>query len=235
MTTTQNYGALVNTADPRQDVHKERQHDPNQHRYAVTEALLPQQAEGLSVLDVGGGIGEMSRRLAARGMKVTFTDLSQYNIRRAQSMGFRALHVDLNNGLRELSDAEFDGVVILEVIEHVVAAEQLLAEIARVLKPGGFLILSTPNFTYFLNRLRILFGGLSHDEGYHYRFFTVKSLAKQLRQAGLEVVKARHTTPAIGLNILRRLILKKPRLHVAVPNWLAPLFSYTLVYKAVKK
>ena len=50
--------SLVNLADPRQDVHKERLHNPNLSRYAVAERLLPRDGKGLAVLELGGGIAE---------------------------------------------------------------------------------------------------------------------------------------------------------------------------------
>jgi methionine biosynthesis protein MetW len=225
---------LVNTADPRQDVHRKRTHDPNLNRYAVAESLLPESPHGLNVLELGGGIGELSRRMSARGMDVTFVDLSEHNIRNAQAMGMEAHRLDLNLGLPTFAAGRFDGVVMLEIIEHVVAAEQLLDEVNRVLKPGGFLILSTPNFAFFLNRLRILRGGLSGDEGYHYRFFTVKSLARQLRNAGFSIERSADTMPAFVVNLIRSRIMGRSRIHVHVPGLVAPLLAHTLIVKARK-
>ena len=65
-------GRFVNILHPRQDVHRERSHDQNLNRYRVAEALLPADPDGLSVLELGGGIGEFSRRMAARGIDVSF-------------------------------------------------------------------------------------------------------------------------------------------------------------------
>jgi 2-polyprenyl-3-methyl-5-hydroxy-6-metoxy-1,4-benzoquinol methylase len=226
--------ATVNLADPRQDVHRERMHDPNLNRYRVAEGLLPAETAGLKVLELGGGIAELSRRMTEKGIKVTFVDLSDANLAKAAKLGLETHKLDLNLGLPPFEDSTFDGVVMLEIIEHVVAAEFLLKEIHRVLKPGGFVILSTPNFAFPLNRLRILAGGLSMDEGYHYRFFTVRSLAAMLRAAGLEVETTAHTVPAIGYNIIRNRLLGKPRLHVHVPNPIAPVFAHTLFFKARK-
>ncbi|MDB5035984.1 MAG: hypothetical protein JWQ98_3225 [Chlorobi bacterium] len=225
---------LVNTADPRQDVHKERKHDPNLNRYRVAESLLPPDPRGLRVLELGGGIGELSRRMTAKGIDVTFVDLSEHNILKAREMGLEAHRLDLNQGLPPFGDGMFDGVVMLEIIEHVVAAEALLDEVYRVLKPGGFLILSTPNFAFFLNRFKILLGGLSGDEGYHYRFFTVRSLGRQLRNAGFRLERSAHTMPAFGVNIIRNRILKRPRAHLHVPGLVAPLLAHTLIVKAIK-
>lgn len=225
--------ALVNLADPRQDVHRVREHNPGLHRYTVAERLLPDVA-GRRVVELGGGTGELSRRIRERGADVTFVDLSPANVARARSEGFEALQLDLNRGLPEFDDESFDGVVMLEIIEHVVAAEQLLAEINRVLRPGGFLILSTPNFVFLYNRLRILAGKLSGDEGYHYRFFTPSSLERQLADAGFQIDRNAHTMPAIGVNVVRNRILGKPRLHVGVPRALASLFAHTLIVRARK-
>jgi methionine biosynthesis protein MetW len=225
---------LVNTTDPRQDVHRERTHDPNQHRYGVAERLVPADSDGLSVLELGGGIGELSRRMTARGLDVTFVDLSEHNVRTARSLGLKAHRLDLNDGLPPFAPGEFDGVVMLEVIEHIVAAEELLGEVNRVLKPGGFLILSTPNFAFFRNRLRILIGRLSVDEGYHYRFFTRRTLRDRLDTAGFEIEAEASTAPAMGVNLVRNRLLRRPRLHVAVPPPLVPLLAQTLIVRARK-
>jgi 2-polyprenyl-3-methyl-5-hydroxy-6-metoxy-1,4-benzoquinol methylase len=225
---------LVNTFDPRQDVHRERSHEPNLNRYRVAESLLPSRSSGLTVLELGGGIGEFSRRMGLRGIEVTFVDLSEHNVRKARALGLDAHRLDLNDGLPSFDDGEFDGVVMLEVIEHIVAAEALLADVNRVLKPGGFLILSTPNFAFFVNRLRILRGGLSFDEGYHYRFFTVNALASRLTEAGFAIERPAHTMPAFGLNLVRNRILGRSRVHVPVRPIVAPWLAHTLIVRARK-
>ena len=116
---------------------------------------------------------------------------------------------------------------MLELTERIVAPEALLSEANRVLKRNGFLILSTPNFAFLLNRLRIIFGTLSSDEGYHYRFFTVESLEKQLHDAGFSVEQAAHTMPAFGANLIGNRLLGRPRVHVRVPGVAAPLLAQT--------
>jgi SAM-dependent methyltransferase len=224
----------VNLADPRQDVHRLRPENPGLNRYRVAEALLPAEPRGLEILEVGGGAAEFSRRLQALGILVTFVDLSPTNVERARSFGFEAHQVDLNCGLPPFRDGRFAGVVMLEIIEHVVAAENLLAEVCRVLKPGGFLILSTPNFGYWSNRLGILLGRLSQDEGYHFRFFTPSVLRRRIERAGLTFDRAAHTMPAVGYNFFANRLLGKPRRHVHVLDMLAPVFAHTLIVRCVK-
>lgn len=72
------------------------------------------------------------------------------------------------------ASASFDTVLLLEVLEHVADAEQVLAEISRVLKPGGVLLTSMP-FLYPL-----------HDAPHDYRRYTAPGLTHALRQAGLQ-------------------------------------------------
>jgi 2-polyprenyl-3-methyl-5-hydroxy-6-metoxy-1,4-benzoquinol methylase len=223
---------FVNTADPRQDVHRVREHDPNQARYRAAEGLLPERAVG-KVLELGGGTGAFSQRLRDRGYEVAFADLSESNLQRASAAGFEVHGLDLNFPL-PFEDATFEGVTMLEIIEHIVAAEQLLSEVARVLKPGGFVILSTPNFSFLLNRFRILRGRLSVDEGYHYRFFNPRVLRSRFTDAGLVVEESSHLVPAFGFNIFWNKVLKHPRVHVHVPTRAASWMAHTLVVKAIK-
>jgi len=177
-------------------------------------------------------MAEFSQRLRELGYQVTFTDLNPNSVAHASSLGFESHQIDFNLGLPGIDDAGFDAVVMLEVIEHIVNAEHLLSEVRRVLKPGGVLVLSTPNFAWWYNRLRILSGRLSHDEGYHYRFFTRRSLERQLRVAGLQPEAWQFSSPAYGVNRLRRKVWGKGRVSVLVPGSTGPLLGQTLFVRA---
>src|SRR5215470_13777602 len=118
----------VNLEDPRQDVHRTREENIGLNRYCVAERLLPPNSGGLKVLEVGGGAAEFSRRLQSLGFLVTFVDLSPSNVKRARSFGLEAHQLDLNSGLPIFRPETFDGIVMLEIIEHVVTAEHLLKE-----------------------------------------------------------------------------------------------------------
>jgi SAM-dependent methyltransferase len=72
------------------------------------------------------------------------------------------------------ASASFDTVLLLEVLEHVADAERVLAEICRVLKPGGALLISMP-FLYPL-----------HDAPHDYRRYTAPGLIQALLRAGLQ-------------------------------------------------
>lgn len=82
-------------------------------------------------------------------------------------------------------DASFDGVVCLEVIEHVTAPSRAIAEIGRVLRPGGKAWISMP-FLYPL-----------HDAPFDFQRYTEFGLRRDLVGAGLEVVAMRRSLPAV--------------------------------------
>ncbi|WP_433300251.1 methyltransferase domain-containing protein [Actinoplanes sp. CA-030573] len=91
------------------------------------------------------------------------------------------------------ADASVAGVVIGELIEHVFAPDELIAEVARVLKPGGVVVLTTPNLATLQDRLRFLFGRAPRQVAplhpylrLHIRPFTVRLLRQLLRAYGME-------------------------------------------------
>lgn len=123
---------------------------------AVSAAWSGETAAGKKMLDLSCGNGATSETLARFGYQVVATD---YGAPRSLSNGIgRVGGVDLNCFL-PFQAASFDAVDIVEVIEHVENQPQLVREINRVLKPGGVLLVSTPNILNLMSRVRFLFTG----------------------------------------------------------------------------
>jgi 2-polyprenyl-3-methyl-5-hydroxy-6-metoxy-1,4-benzoquinol methylase len=121
-----------------------------------SSAWSDETAAGKKLLDLSCGGGHTSVMLAKLGFQVVATD---YGVPRPMSNGIaRVGGVDLNCFL-PFQSVSFDGVDLVEVIEHIENQPQLVREINRVLKPGGTLLVSTPNVLNVTSRLRFLFTG----------------------------------------------------------------------------
>jgi SAM-dependent methyltransferase len=145
----------------------------------------------LDILDVGCGSGENSLALAAKGHRLHGIDISPAAIERYRHHGFDGRAENLETGI-DFPDAHFDLVFCSEVIEHMTSPERLAAEMCRVLKPAGLLVLSTPNSAFWLYRLFGLFGytvsELQHPK--HFQFFSRRSLILLLKSAGFVPLRA---------------------------------------------
>jgi 2-polyprenyl-3-methyl-5-hydroxy-6-metoxy-1,4-benzoquinol methylase len=225
---------VVSKSHRLQDIYREREFNPFRNRYAFAQALLPEPEQNRLLADIGGGAGEFTKIARSLGYETLLVDGNNSSVEKESTLGQSSFHVDLNNGLAGLPNQKYDVVVCLDVIEHIVPAEQLLEEIYRILKPSGFLIISTPNFGYLVDRLHYLFGDEVREEGYHYRFFTKRKFIEILKNAGFTVDSTNSIGSALGINLLIRLItfgkarIPQFRVPFMLESWLASTFVYRL-------
>ncbi len=118
----------------------------------VRMAFVAEYAElaGARVLDLGCGGGILSEALAGAGARVTAIDLSLEQIEVARLHALEsALDIDYRHcasaALAEEQPGSFDVITCMEMLEHVPEPAAILADCARLLKPGGRLFLSTIN------------------------------------------------------------------------------------------
>ncbi len=112
------------------------------------------------VVDAGSGAGGIDRVLASRFRQVVSVDLEvaqRFATKGAQGGAVARIAADLERGV-PLADGSADAFVALDVIEHLVDPAAFLAEAARVVKPGGELLLSTVN-ARFIGHLAALASG----------------------------------------------------------------------------
>jgi len=84
-------------------------------------------------------------------------DIDEDRILSASKRGIITIKADINRERLPLAENSADIVTALEVIEHLVNPDNMLQEIYRILKPGGYLVITTPNLASYINRARLLF------------------------------------------------------------------------------
>lgn len=99
-------------------------------------------------LNLGTGEGDYDRMVAAHCLELIGCDVNEEDLAHAQRLNADVtnLRYEVNNAL-DLSypDQSFDLIVTCEVIEHVGEPEQMVREMARVLKPGGYALMTFPS------------------------------------------------------------------------------------------
>lgn len=162
-------------------------------------AILEESPRGV-LLDVPAGHGALAERLVAAGFEVRCCDLypeifwlKEVEIRRG----------DLNREL-PVDDDSFDYTVCVEGLEHIENPQQAMREFARVLRPGGQLIVSVPNILNIEERLKWLIYGYTS----HFKPITREQAARLRAEYGDCEEIAAHVNP-IGYSELRYLLEKQ--------------------------
>jgi 2-polyprenyl-3-methyl-5-hydroxy-6-metoxy-1,4-benzoquinol methylase len=166
---------------------------------------------GGRVLDVGCSGGYLAERLVARGSTVVGIELDPDAAAHARKFCAEVLVGDVEQIELAFEPASFDTIVCGDLIEHLRRPEHLLARVRPLLRPGGRLVLTTPNVANWTIRLQLLFGRFRYTERgildrTHAHLFTRKTLFECLSDAGYEVEDFDFTVPlpAIGTPALER-------------------------------
>lgn len=151
------------------------------------------------VLDAGCGDGVLGEFLIHdKKCEVFGLDITEYPLSLAKEKGVKVCLCDISVDTFPYEDNVFNAVVLSCVLEHIMHPEHALLEAKRVVKPGGWILVTLPNVAYIKNRIGILFGHtpldfqhLNPGEGMHLRFFNYRDEFEKyvLNQvAGLKII-----------------------------------------------
>jgi len=140
------------------------------------------------VLDIGCYEGTISELVARNSNEVYGVDFSDKALDIAKDKGINVFRADIEKDELAFKDSFFDVIIVAEIIEHIFDMRAFFEKIKRVLKPNGYIILTTPNLATLGRRLLLLFGRNPHIEivfehGWagHIRYFIKSNLFSTLK------------------------------------------------------
>jgi 2-polyprenyl-3-methyl-5-hydroxy-6-metoxy-1,4-benzoquinol methylase len=147
------------------------------------------------LLDVGCYDGQLIAGVVETPEQVIGLDVAQSALQAAARRGIAGVRAQVEAPL-PFQDGAFATVVAAEVIEHVFDTQGVIAELARVVQPGGWVVITTPNLVALSGRAQLLLGRSPHNVEFdaspgtsgHIRYFTFDTLELLLRRAGLRPI-----------------------------------------------
>jgi 2-polyprenyl-3-methyl-5-hydroxy-6-metoxy-1,4-benzoquinol methylase len=121
----------------------------------VARLLAARNASG-SLADIGCGTGDLARAVGTRFTAITGVDAVRYD---GLPTHVNFLAADLDAAPLPLPDACVDVAAAIEVIEHLENPRALVRELARITKPGGWIVVTTPNQLSALSLLTLVLKG----------------------------------------------------------------------------
>jgi len=199
--------------------------------------LEPYLKNGMEVLDFGCGQGAFSQRLIDAGAIVDGCDLDAGQIK----AGVRNRYaLDLNKeSVTDSIPGKYDMIVAMEIIEHLQNPWKYLSDCIALLKDGGLIVLSTPNISNFVSRLRFFMRGsltayekndLAHGHITPLSFIQLENLFEFY---GLEILKKGYAGPVPVFhfyNLSRFTVVRNTILPLLYPLMSGPKKGRALVY-----
>ncbi|MDH5358582.1 MAG: class I SAM-dependent methyltransferase [Gammaproteobacteria bacterium] len=167
----------------------------------------PDYIENGKLLDVGCGNGRYLTTMRSLGWDVQGVELSENGLKVCQEAELRVHHGDLLSA--KFPADTFDVITVRHVIEHIREPHPFMKELARILKPGGKLIIETPN-SNALGRAFLGANWFANEVPRHLILFSPDNLIRLAKEYGLKKASLRlDSTPKIFLNSIDYIIDNK--------------------------
>ncbi len=159
-------------------------------------SLVPQ---GSTILEIGSGGGLLSAELQKIGFKIISTDVEPSSARYTREMGISRVFIsDCGEGI-PLQDASVDLIFMTDVLEHIEDDNRVLSECFRVLKSGGYILITVPAYQCLYS---------SWDRwNHHYRRYNKKAICSLAQRNNLSIIKITFwNIPGVPFAILRKFL-----------------------------
>jgi 2-polyprenyl-3-methyl-5-hydroxy-6-metoxy-1,4-benzoquinol methylase len=148
------------------------------------------QKGGKKILDIGCATGYVSSLWRVCDNYIIGIDIAEKSIFEAKKHLDEAIVVDLENypWPAEVTKNKYDIILCAEIIEHLFKPEKLLKYLKRFLAEDGSLIITTPNFLVWSDRIKMLLGYYEVLDKGHIRLFSYKNFKKLLNDCGYKII-----------------------------------------------
>jgi SAM-dependent methyltransferase len=157
-----------------------------------------------TLLEVGSGFGTFAEEVRSRNEfeQIILLEMTPGLAQSCRERGFEVYETPVEK--LKLTDASVDVIASFETLEHLYSPQQFICACKRLLKPGGILVLSVPNFYGFdILALSTYSNSIDHE---HLNYFNPTSLPLLLTKCGLQVVDVQ-TPGCLDVDIVRNKIL----------------------------
>ena len=169
------------------------------------EAIVAVGGEGESILDIGCGNGYLLYQFKNKFSRLVGLEYSAQRLAQARINLADYSFVPVQGSAEDMTliqTSSIDQIISADTIEHIPDIYAAVAESYRVLKPGGVIVINTPNIAFLKKRLLLCLGrfpstsqpneGIGSDilyDGGHLHYFTFRSLRIILQKAGFTIVR----------------------------------------------
>lgn len=181
-------GRFDTTAGTLPDAKSQSRHDKNTaRRLGKLAAALNRAPSAIRLLDVGCSSGAFLHTACRLGYRAEGVEPSADAAQTASDAGLKVFTGYLEQA--RFADATFDAITLIEIVEHLRDALGLMRECARILKPGGVVLVTTPNAQSWTARaMGARWAGFSLNAmGGHISFFNPQSMRMLAARSGLAV------------------------------------------------
>lgn len=173
-------------------------------RFEAAIKYFPQYFTGGDILEIGAGNGNVAKTLLLSDLNISTYTLGDISASRVDGVRknlsdnrIKVVEIDAEN-IPDSEYGKYDAIIMIALIEHLIDPLRAMQKICKLLKPGGFVYIDTPNIAKYTRRIKLFLGrfpstasqneGLTtysgenvdlHDEG-HLHYFTFRSLSLML-------------------------------------------------------